>query len=81
MLTFDASLAVSGIYKDRVEEYEEFLKVQLFPVAVAARGVLTVMISPDGSFYGGYDDALDFLGTNVLEMLGRLTLGPGIKLR
>lgn len=81
ILTVDASLAVSGIYKERIEEYEEFLKVKLFPVGVAARGVLTVMLGSDGSFYGGYDDELDFLGTNVREMLGRLTLGPGVKLR
>ncbi|MEV6414218.1 SUKH-3 domain-containing protein [Kribbella sp. NPDC051718] len=81
VLTVDAALAISGIYKDRVEEYEEFLNLKLLPVGVAARGVLTVMVSPDGTFRGGYDDGLDYLGASFREALGRLTLGPGRKLR
>jgi SUKH-3 immunity protein of toxin-antitoxin system len=81
VLTLDAALAISGIYKDRVEEYEQFLQLKLFPVGVAARGVLTVMVSPDGTFRGGFDDGLDFLGTTFREMVGRLSLGPGVKLR
>ncbi|WP_328323118.1 SUKH-3 domain-containing protein [Kribbella sp. NBC_00382] len=81
ILTIDAALAVSGIYKERVEEYEEFLRLKLFPVGVGARGVLTVVLSPDGSFHGGYDDHLEFLGGTVREMLGRLTAGGGVKVR
>ncbi|MEV6414220.1 SUKH-3 domain-containing protein [Kribbella sp. NPDC051718] len=81
ILTMDAALAVGGVTKERVEEYEEFLELKLFPVGVAAGGVLVVLLSPDGSFRGGYDDSLEFLGNNVREMLGRLSAAGGVKLR
>ncbi|WP_185444862.1 SUKH-3 domain-containing protein [Kribbella qitaiheensis] len=81
ILTIDPELATSGIYRERVEEYEEFLAVELVPVGVAARGHLCVMMSPAGSFYGGFDDFLCYLGDNAFEMIRRIATNEGEVLR
>jgi hypothetical protein len=72
ILTIDPEMAVSGIYRERVEEYEEFLDVELVPVGDGARGHMAIMMSPAGSFYGGFDDFLAYFGDNAFEMVGKI---------
>jgi hypothetical protein len=81
VLTVDPVLAVSGIHRERVEEYEEFLGVELVPVGDGCTGHLAVMITPDGAFFGGFDDCLVRLGDSAFEMVGKLDQGGGEVLR
>jgi hypothetical protein len=81
ILTIDPEMAVSRIYRERVEEYEEFLEVELVPVGDGARGHMAIMMLPAGSFYGGFDDCLAYFGDNVFEMVSKIQGSGGEVLR
>ena len=61
--------ACNHIYREKVEDYESRTKESLVVIGEAYNGYLVLMVSDNGSIYGGYDDYLTLLGKSFSEAL------------
>jgi len=71
-LRFDPIYACNGIYRERVEVYEQRTGESLVVVGVAYSDHLTLMISATGRVFGAYDDYLAKLGNNYVEAINSM---------
>ncbi|MCL2141886.1 MAG: SUKH-3 domain-containing protein [Methanimicrococcus sp.] len=68
-LHFNPLKACEGIYREKVEEYESRIGESLVVIGEAYNEHLTLMVSDNGSIYGGYDDFLVRLGNSIEDAL------------
>jgi hypothetical protein len=68
-----------GVYKSVIDAYSRHCNKMMVPVADLPKHCMTICISEDGEFFGGYDDWLLRLGDSFYEALFNLISGTKIK--
>ncbi|GAA0178462.1 SUKH-3 domain-containing protein [Clostridium sediminicola] len=71
---FDPICAISVIYRERVETYEERIGEKLIVIGQGYNEYLVLLISESGKIFGAYDDFLTCLGNNHFEALEAICL-------
>jgi hypothetical protein len=74
-LNVEPEMAFDAVSKDRMDEYSEFLKKEIFPIGMSFQIDIIVAMSRDGSFYGVFDDYIGSFGNGIRELLGHLIMG------
>ena len=80
-LNVEPDLAISCVVKEWVDDYAEFLAQDLFPAGMAFRGRIMTSMTSERDFFGGSDDQIVSFGHGIRELLGRLLMGTGERLR
>lgn len=65
-------VAVGSTNKEIVDWYGEAVGARLFPIGLADRGHLLLMMAEDGRFFAGFDDYLGYAGNSGAELFGRI---------
>ncbi len=69
----------TGVFKSVIDAYGRHCNTTMVPVADLPKHCMTICITEDGHFYGGYDDWLLKLGDDFFEALYNLLSGTEIK--
>lgn len=72
---FDTIAAVDGIYREKVETYEQRVEKSLVVVGEAYSNHMVILMATTGEFYAAFDDLLIFLGKDRFEALKSLCEG------
>lgn len=78
-LHFDAKAATEAIFPEQVREYEEVLGTSLCIIGEFATKHSTLMMSPQGQVYGGYDEGIVFCGQNGEQAIENIVIGQNLK--
>lgn len=68
-----------GVYSSVIFSYSRHCNKAMVPIASLPQQCMTICITEDGEFYGGYDDWLLKLGDNFIEALYNLITGTKIQ--
>ncbi len=68
-----------GVYSSVISAYARHCSKAMVPIASLPQQCMTICITEDGEFYGGYDDWLLKLGNNFNEALYNLITGVKIR--
>lgn len=68
----------NSIFNSIISSYGIHCRKKMVPVARLSQHSMTICISEDGKFYGGYDEWLLELGDDFYELLENLTTGVKI---
>ena len=69
----------TGVFKSVIDAYGRHCDTTMVSVADLPNHCMTICITEDGSFFGGYDDWLLKLGNDFYEALYHLLFGTEIK--
>ncbi len=72
---FNPIVAIPGIYREKVEEYEEAMGMKLALIGEAETGHMFLLLAENGAVFGGYDGSLILLGKSGYEAIQTLCDG------
>ncbi|NHZ95130.1 SUKH-3 domain-containing protein [Massilia sp. CCM 8734] len=71
-IDFDPARAIACTCRETVREYEARVQEQLAVIGMAYNGYMTLLLSESGRMFGGYDDFLCLIGTDVQDGMNKL---------